>query len=294
MSNFRQIEGFEHFHSGFLLLREFSNKAAAKTLTLSPAQRDCVSSLVVNRVRFLKQQQKGLETLSSYLSSSLDRDKDLTNLQAQLSDFGLDTDTSVASSKRDLDSTLTDVVVVVKKLRKRSSKADSTVKSAKSNDDTLISPWLFSEDFKDHMTGDINMKDAGAPKYEAIFKELRSNYNDPMRSKRLKPRDMHDIERLINIHTHLLKDKKDASEWPEFFNLEVLKMFYVLEYGWKLARLYLKNQRATDFNLPFIPALPSSVARTSAPVKPYAARKRRKGVPGKAKVKRAGGSFKKK
>lgn len=128
------------------------------------------------------------------------------------------------------------------------------------------------------MAGDIEMSETAPPLYDQIYVEIITGYKDPMKNKRLKARDIHDIERLINIFTSMKLADIDVKVWPVFFRQEVLKSFYVMEYGWKMARLYLKNQRATTFNLPFIPALPSAVVRTQV-VKPY-------------KIKRVGGGKK--
>jgi len=40
--------------------------------------------------------------------------------------------------------------------------------------------------------------------------ELRSGFKDPMRNKRLKSRDVYDIERIINIHDALETGKKGS------------------------------------------------------------------------------------
>jgi putative heme iron utilization protein len=96
-----------------------------------------------------------------------------------------------------------------------------------------------------------------------VYDKLVSQYKDSLTNRRLKARDIHDIDRLVTQFNTQKLSKTDCAAWPLHFKEEVLKMYYVMRYGWKFARLYIQNQEAVELNLPFVPALPS----TMVPVK---------------------------
>ena len=55
------------------------------------------------------------------------------------------------------------------------------------------------------------------------------------------------------------ENKGNINAYPNWFKDDIVRMFYVMEYGWQMAKLYIKNQRATELGLPFVPALPDKV-----------------------------------
>lgn len=106
---------------------------------------------------------------------------------------------------------------------------------------------------------DCSTSNGREPDYLKVYEKLTSRYKDPMCNKKLKTRDIHDIDRLITSFDAQKLSKTDSSAWPPRIKDEVLKSYYVLTYGWKFARLYIQNQEAVELNLPFVPALPSTM-----------------------------------
>jgi len=125
----------------------------------------------------------------------------------------------------------------------------------------------------DSMTG-INNPAPGGPVYTLIYKELIESYKDPMKNKRLKLRDVHDIDRIQTTFNSLKLEESDHTNWPEHLKEDILRSYYVLAYGWKFAQLYVKNQRAVTLGLPFIPALPSTVVSTGTASASYKFKKK--------------------
>ena len=91
--------------------------------------------------------------------------------------------------------------------------------------------------------------------YEKIYEYLRTSYLDPRKNRRLKSRDIHDIERIIKM-VQSTKNQKVDDQTLLFVLEEIVRSYYVLEYDWSYARMYLKNIQAQAMGIPFVSALP--------------------------------------
>lgn len=149
---------------------------------------------------------------------------------------------------------------------KRLKEGDRTITEV-ADDTVSISRNLASISLVENSMGDESMQGIansapGGPVYTLIYKELIESYKDPMKNKRLKLRDVHDIDRIQTTFSSLKLEITDHTNWPDHLKEDILRSYYVLAYGWKFAQLYVKNQRAVTLGLPFIPALPSTVVST--------------------------------
>lgn len=151
---------------------------------------------------------------------------------------------------------------------KRLKEGDRTITEV-ADDTVSISRNLASISLVQDFMGDDSMQGIsnsapGGPVYTLIYRELIESYKDPMKNKRLKLRDVHDIDRIQTTFSSLKLETTDHTAWPEHLKEDILRSYYVLAYGWKFAQLYVKNQRAVTLGLPFIPALPATVVSTAA------------------------------
>lgn len=229
-------------------------------------EQDCLRGLIADKLDKFKNHLSSFEVLAYYLWEGKEKQHKLFEavnyLIRKLSKLFSEQSISWPTSE-DSNSSF---------VSKRSHSSDSDEQSRKYfAGDTTLTESLIVDQLKsvslEHSMPDPKMdystSNGREPYYPKVYDKLVSQYKDSLTNRRLKARDIHDIDRLVTQFNTQKLSKTDCAAWPLHFKEEVLKMYYVMRYGWKFARLYIQNQEAVELNLPFVPALPS----TMVPVK---------------------------
>lgn len=256
------IERFKDYKGKALKL--LNDLAAEVPKDLTEEEKDCLRGLIANKLGTFRNHLSNFEVLAYYLWDSREKQDKLfeavTYSIRKLS--GLFSKQSISwPASEDSNSSFAS---------KRSHSSDSDQQSRKYfAGDTTLTESLIVDQLKgvslehsimpEQTKMDYSTSNGREPYYPKVYDKLIGRYKDPMQNKKLKARDIHDIDRLITQFDAQKLSKTDCTAWPLHLKEEVLKSYYVLTYGWKFARLYIQNQEAVELNLPFVPALPSTM-----------------------------------